>query len=432
MDVFSEEIPVTYSKSKLDRGGEVVPQATFLRFPDPENTSNKKKSQFDKYGHTSYQTYEDYLTTLDYFANAMVKGGILEYDFADAAEVPELFANFEECFYSTALDSWYSTMDLFDDNPTSYGHFQELVTEFSKGLLPDDCYDIQVRYIENTRKPKSLDVMSFSRRRQRLNHLLRFLPRDEMEEDQEFWHSGSIESTRFKRTFIVCMPKHWQTQFRLNNHTRDESLEEMVNYFKLIENLEHHSIDRSGNRGGRRNTPPRGRSRSNNFSSTNNSGRNNIRRGGETNTNNPTNNRRGGDNQSQGFNKPVATSPCPIHGPSHTWSNCRQNPESGNYNPAKARPAGNPNQGGFKPPNNNRNPSSGRQQAYHHEDASDEEQEDVPNSSSHHENENPDENDENHNINDYPSSDEYQEEEDAFMNQLMALNEPSYVRQDDW
>ena len=175
-----------------------------------------------------------------------------------------------------------------------------------KGMfISTDAIHRQVDYLRRIRRPKTMTVQAFRFRIETIISYLRLFPRDPGD-------LVDINEAETKEIILKAMPLVWQERFKRAHKLYQTNLTDLVDFLEQ----EREFADEAQ----RRNNSMSNRSRGNRPQD---DGNRQTQRPRYNNRNNYRNNNTRLSNDS----------PCPVHGGSHSWGQCFQNPNGSNYRP---------------------------------------------------------------------------------------------------
>jgi hypothetical protein len=223
------------------------------------------------------------------------------------------------------IDSCNNTMDAAAIAAPTNDHFSEVMTAFmGKYFSVDAAADLRV-YLQNIKKPSTMDFQKFLRHVKELNSYLPYLPppRNDTLSDDELFMIVKKAVPAWYKTFITTGQQQHIT-----------TLQELSNYFLGLEEIEQHEQKHqtTNNRSNRNRSPS---------SSTANNSHGNSN--GNQGNNNPSSSNFHNNSSSPALLN--ARNYCHRHGTDHhSWydcclnPHCRLNPRSANYDPNQPLP----------------------------------------------------------------------------------------------
>ena len=216
----------------------------------------------------------------------------------DGANGGLLYYTFRRCLKGDALNEWKDITSGRTQADLTPANFSTDIDAFIKkhdSRENEDLLQDQLNYFNKLKKPANKSPSNFKTDIESLNKKIEIIP--------GATEIDSHDEERLKAIYYDAMPKGWRSQFRkVGKKLRDESLEEMAQYFDILYSEENHQ------------KPNKAKTdQHNNQNQTRNSSTNQQSRNG----------------------RPDPEDICPVHG-NHKWKECYLNPYGNNYRPRTA------------------------------------------------------------------------------------------------
>ena len=236
---------------------------------------------------------------------------------------PSLFRHIRAVLIGDAVAQFELLAD--DQEEETPEAFAEVLATLTTEYVPTRTAQRLKRYLRDVRKPSNLTVAQFVARLKLLNSYLPFMP------TLNAGDNDTLNEAELQIILEHAVPGSWRHQLVVSGRYKDMDFNDVVAYFKTLENLEEES--------GRGTTASRIRGGGN----AQGAGRNNNTKNGgngrssQSNANHNNRNRQGGGgNGGQSRRSQRNKGPwCPVHKTtSHSWDQCYSNPKN-----QKARPS---------------------------------------------------------------------------------------------
>ncbi len=213
-----------------------------------------KKKILRCYGHSSEEDIEHFFEAFERFRKQL-ETEWQESSQAKTRDARILFDAFDAMLIGTASAEWHDT--LGDELGRTWEHFKTNVSKFiCTKILPDDAYKIQVRHMQERKKPASTALTSVQwwSRIQTINrYLVFFFPSLEALQEhfpaadfRAWWKSGPLSTAELRRIITNRVPDKWQDQVQKvdmgHEYRERRPIEDLINYCTTLESMEKKNV----------------------------------------------------------------------------------------------------------------------------------------------------------------------------------------------
>ena len=239
---YEREITVTKKiTSTMDAGITTISTETV-------QTMQTRKVTLKLYGHSSDEDCEHFFECFEKLQKEMDQEWT-QISRAKPNNATLLFDAFEHMLTSNALSQWHDILST--ENQRTWEHFKILVSQFiCFKILPADAYDLQVTYMQESVKPRTLSAKEWWLRMQTLNRYLPyFFPSMESlkvhfptSTFREWWTEGGMSSAMLKRIVMHKIPTRWQAMIKMHDigheYRNTKPTDGLIDYFTTLEQME--------------------------------------------------------------------------------------------------------------------------------------------------------------------------------------------------
>ena len=148
---------------------------------------------------------------------------ITTYDLFNKESAPEVFSRFRRCLTGNGLDIWLSIIIGKNQDKTN---FEDPLYILIRILLGKDAYNDQVEYLRDTRKPRDINVTSWTRQLKTINSYLELMKKD----GKAFTEEGLI-----RKIIAKYAPRVWIDDFKLAGGHKCLTVADCLAKLKLLE-----------------------------------------------------------------------------------------------------------------------------------------------------------------------------------------------------
>ena len=241
---FEQEVESTKKTTRTDAAGQVtVTEETSIEM-------KTKKVTLKTYGQSDKEDCEHFFEALERLKRELRP----QWETASEAkdrDAAVLFDAIDQMLIGTANSEWHDVLATSSDR--DWEAFKTLVAKFiTTKVLPEDAYNRQIIYMQERRKPYKLSVRAWWLRMQTMDRYLPyFIPDKETlkrlrpkADFSKWWVEGSLSEEDKKRIILTKVPREWQDELKRvdvgHNLRNTHSIEELVDYFTSVEQLELH------------------------------------------------------------------------------------------------------------------------------------------------------------------------------------------------
>ena len=138
------------------------------------------------------------LRMIRYFNNM-----ITTYDLFNKESAPEVFSRFRRCLADNGLDTWLSIITGKNQIKTNFKDSLYVLTRIPLGK---DAYNDQVKYLRDTRKPRDINVTSWTRQLKTINSYLELMKKG---------GKAFTEEELIRQVIAKNAPRVWIDNFKL-------------------------------------------------------------------------------------------------------------------------------------------------------------------------------------------------------------------------
>ena len=239
---FDTEVESTKRITRTDEAGKVT------EVEETTIESRTKKVTLRTYGQSDQEDCEHFFEALEKLKRELRKVWE-EASKAKDRDAQTLFDALDQMLIGTASSEWHDV--LATEAKRDWEAFKVLVAKYiTTKILPEDAYNRQVTYMQERKKPQSLQVKDWWLRMQTMDRYLPyFMPDKETLQlwvpNADFtmwWKKGSLAEQEKKRIVMTKVPMPWQEELRrvdvAHSIRNTKSTEELVDYFTTLEALE--------------------------------------------------------------------------------------------------------------------------------------------------------------------------------------------------
>lgn len=197
---------------------------------------------------------------------------------AKANDARTLFNAMEAMLEGTASTEW---KDVLNEDSTRTGRnwedFKHFVSQYvtKKVVGQDDAYARQRQYMMERKMPYGMEVRNWWLRMQTMNRYLPYFLSSMVELKKWFptadftnwWKDGGLSAQELKHIVLTRVPTHWTNELAkadIGRTVRDnQTTDALIDYYAMLQRVEHNRRGPTRNIGGRRFDNTRGRVRSN-------------------------------------------------------------------------------------------------------------------------------------------------------------------------